>query len=307
MATKVDIVSGFLGAGKTTLINKLLDELAGEERVAVIENEVGEIGIDGQILERNGIQVREVTNGCICCTLFGDFVTSLRDLLDQYELDRIIVEPTGVGRLSDVIKACTTAGQYHELQYNILATVVDCSKWGAFSTTFGDFFKDQVGGADVVFLSRVAASEKALIEHVVRDVARLNPGAQIISSCWESAAGGVVAMAEQGRADPAQWASQMATQNIDFESWSVETGSEFTAADLQHRLAMLENSNKAGDVVRGKGVVRAGAGRWLRFDYLPGEITVRPCAGSDRGRIVMIGSSINATALAALFESGDPE
>ena len=304
VATKVDIISGFLGAGKTTLINKLLVEIGERERVAVVENEVGEIGIDGQVLASSGIEVREITKGCICCTLFGDFVSSLRELLDTYELDRIIVEPTGIGRLSDVIKACQAVRSHHALQFNIIATVVDCSKWEAFSTTFGDFFRDQVRGAGVVFLSRVANAESALVDRVSREVASMNPVAEIVATCWEAASGGLVELAERGSVDPASWAALTETVNVDVETWCAETNTAFGLADLRERLKALDDRESCGDVIRGKGIVKTTDDKWVLFDYLPGEINLREVEHQGDGKIVIIGPSIKPAGLHELFIEG---
>lgn len=305
LATRIDIVSGFLGAGKTTLINKLLVEIGDAERVAVVENEVGEIGIDGEVLGRSCVEVREVTNGCICCTLFGDFVSALRELLDNYELDRIIVEPTGIGQLSDVIRACSTVKQHYPLRFNILATVVDCSKWDAFSTTFGDFFRDQVGVAHVVFLSRVTGADPETIERVRQGVLRINPIARIVASPWESRSNGLVEIAEQGDADPTLWATNVGDGGVrgttDFQTWCAATDSIYDVADLRRRLQALDSRGDYGNVVRGKGVVRTTDAKWILFDYLPGEINLRQVDHDGDGKIVIIGPSVRTSRLRQLF------
>ena len=141
---KVDIISGFLGAGKTTLIKKLIQDAFKGEQVVLIENEFGEIGIDGGFLKEAGIQVNELNSGCICCSLVGDFGEALKQVVDQYHPDRIVIEPTGVGKLSDVIKAIQKAAEHVDLQLNSATTVVDVTKAKVYMRNFGEFFLNQI-------------------------------------------------------------------------------------------------------------------------------------------------------------------
>ena len=152
--TKVDIISGFLGAGKTTLISKLLKEALPDEQVVLIENEFGEIGIDGGFLKDSGVEIREMNSGCICCSLVGDFGTSLKEVVDKYHPDRIIIEPSGVGKLSDVIKAVKDLHIENEIRLNSASTVADASKVKMYMKNFGEFFNNQIEHAGTIILSR---------------------------------------------------------------------------------------------------------------------------------------------------------
>lgn len=152
--TKVDVVSGFLGAGKTTLIKKLLKEAYQGEQVVLIENEFGEIGIDGGFLQEAGIEIKEMNQGCICCSLIGDFGTALHEVLDKYQPDRIIIEPSGVGKLSDVVKAIQNAELGDQVVLNSAVAVVDASKCKIYIKNFGEFFVNQVEHAGTIILSR---------------------------------------------------------------------------------------------------------------------------------------------------------
>ena len=152
--TKIDIVSGFLGAGKTTLIRKLLKEALAGSQVVLIENEFGEIGIDGGFLKESGIQIREMNSGCICCSLVGDFGTSLKEVLSTYHPERILIEPSGVGKLSDVMKAVQNAGLGTEVELNSAVAVVDAAKCKMYLKNFGEFFVNQIEYAGTVLLSR---------------------------------------------------------------------------------------------------------------------------------------------------------
>ena len=154
MATKIDIISGFLGAGKTTLIKKLLKEAYADEQVVLIENEFGEIGIDGGFLKEAGIEIREMNSGCICCSLVGDFGTSLKEVVDKYHPDRILIEPSGVGKLSDVIKAVQGVQGDVDIVLNSYTTVVDAKKCKMYMRNFGEFFNNQVEYAGAIIMSR---------------------------------------------------------------------------------------------------------------------------------------------------------
>ena len=152
--TKIDIISGFLGAGKTTLIKKLLSEALKGQQVVLIENEFGEIGIDGGFLKESGIEIREMNSGCICCSLVGDFGTSLKEVIDTYHPDRIVIEPSGVGKLSDVIKAVKNVKTDCEISLNSYTTVVDVNKCKMYMRNFGEFFENQLEYAKTIILSR---------------------------------------------------------------------------------------------------------------------------------------------------------
>ena len=152
--TKIDIVSGFLGEGKTTFIQKMLKEVLNKEKVVLIENEFGEIGIDGGFLKEAGIEIKEMNSGCICCSLVGDFGTALHDVIEQYHPDRIIIEPSGVGKLSDVMKAISDAGLGSDVELNSAVAVVDASKAKMYIKNFGEFFNNQIEHAGTIVLSR---------------------------------------------------------------------------------------------------------------------------------------------------------
>jgi G3E family GTPase len=188
--TKVDIISGFLGAGKTTLIKKLLKEALQGEKVVLIENEFGEIGIDGGFLKEAGIQITEMNSGCICCSLVGDFGTALKDVLTKFKPDRIVIEPSGVGKLSDVRKAVLRVQEEEpELQLNSLTTVADAHKCKMYMKNFGEFYNNQVETAQTIVLSRTGDIDQNKIEEVVAMLREKNPNATIITTDWEAIRG----------------------------------------------------------------------------------------------------------------------
>lgn len=190
--TKVDIVSGFLGAGKTTLIKKLIAEAFTGEKLVLIENEFGEIGIDGGFLKDAGIEITEMNSGCICCSLVGDFGTALKQVLTDYAPDRIIIEPSGVGKLSDVIKAVQGVAENAELELDSFVTVADATKSKMYMKNFGEFFNNQIESASTIILSRTQKMSQDKLEAVVDLLKEHNEKAAIITTPWDDLDGSVI-------------------------------------------------------------------------------------------------------------------
>ena len=180
--TKIDIISGFLGAGKTTFIKQLLKEAISGEKVVLIENEFGEIGIDGGFLKDSGIEIREMNSGCICCSLVGDFGKSLSEVLTKYKPDRIIIEPSGVGKLSDVMKAVIDVSADMDVALNSAVTIVDAAKCKMYMKNFGEFFNNQIENAGTVVLSRTDITDTAKIQKDVEMIREKNPKAAIVTT-----------------------------------------------------------------------------------------------------------------------------
>ena len=187
--TKIDIISGFLGAGKTTLISKLLKESLKDEKVVLIENEYGEIGIDGGFLQNSGIEIKEMNSGCICCSLAGDFETSLKEVIETYHPDRIIIEPSGVGKLSDVMAAVTNLHMDDEIVLNSASTVADASKVKVYMKNFGEFFNNQIEHAGTIVLSRTQNVSKDKLDKAIEMIREKNPKATIITTPWDDITG----------------------------------------------------------------------------------------------------------------------
>ena len=177
---KVDIISGFLGAGKTTLIQKLFSDCFGKEKIVLIENEFGEIGIDGSFLKESGVEIKEINSGCICCSLVGDFTSSMKEVVDKFAPDRIIIEPSGVGKLSDIIRAVEKTGL--DLKINIVATVADAGKCKMYYKNFGEFYNDQVKEANTVVLSKTDKLSDEKIKAAAELIRSINPKATIITT-----------------------------------------------------------------------------------------------------------------------------
>ena len=183
--TKVDIISGFLGAGKTTFIKKLLSDVWAGEKLVLIENEFGEIGIDGGFLKDAGIEITEMNSGCICCTLVGDFSKALVKVLDEYHPDRVIIEPSGVGKLSDVARAIEAVEKDADIEIDGRITVVDGKKAKMYMKNFGEFFKDQVEHASTIVVSRTQMMTDEKVEECVHTLREENAEATIISTPWD--------------------------------------------------------------------------------------------------------------------------
>ena len=191
--TKIDIISGFLGAGKTTLIKKLLKEALNGQKVVLIENEFGEIGIDGGFLKDAGIQITEMNSGCICCSLVGDFGKALEEVLDTYHPERIIIEPSGVGKLSDVIAAVRKVAEKNsEVEMNSFVTVADASKCKMYMKNFGEFYNNQIESASAVILSRTQNVKEERLDACVKLIREHNKEARIITTPWEQLTGGQI-------------------------------------------------------------------------------------------------------------------
>ena len=197
--TKIDIFSGFLGAGKTTLIKKLIKEAFSGEKLVLIENEFGEIGIDGGFLKEAGIQITEMNSGCICCSLVGDFGKALEKVLEQYAPDRILIEPSGVGKLSDVIRAVQRVGEHADILLNSFTTVADASKCRVYMKNFGEFYDDQISHANTIILSRTQKLDETKLEAAAALLKEKNGTATIITTPWDELDGGQILAAMERR------------------------------------------------------------------------------------------------------------
>ena len=330
--TKIDIVSGFLGAGKTTLIKKLLSEVFAGTKVVLIENEFGEIGIDGGFLKESGIEIREMNAGCICCSLVGDFGTSLKEVMETYAPERILIEPSGVGKLSDVMRAINDASEHTQMHLNSAVAVVDASKCKVYLKNFGEFFDNQIAYAGTIILSRTDKISQEKIDECVELLRALNKDATIITTPISQLDGKMILDTIEGTADlQKQLLEEVLASDEEedehehhhdedeeehehhhhhhghdadevFGSWGMETPSRFTADEIRGILKELENEEKYGYVLRSKGMVPAPDGTWIHFDYVPEESEVRTGAPDVTGKICVIGAKLDEAALEKLFK-----
>ena len=306
---KIDIISGFLGAGKTTLIKKLLKDGFQGEQVVLIENEFGEIGIDGGFLKEAGIQIREMNSGCICCSLVGDFGTSLKEVVTKYNPDRILIEPSGVGKLSDVIKAVQGVQDEVDIKLNSYTTVVDAKKCKMYMKNFGEFFDNQIQYAGAIIMSRTDIASEKKVQESLELLRSLNKDAAIITTPIENLDGKkLVEVMEH----PVSLEQEMLEEEHEhhhhhhhhadevFISWGVETPQKYTLDEIEELLGQL-NGGIYGAVLRAKGIVEGEDGRWIHFDFVPGEQNVRYGAAATIGRLCVIGSGLKEDKLQELF------
>lgn len=299
--TKIDIISGFLGAGKTTLIKKLLEEGFKGEKVVLIENEFGEIGIDGTLLKDYGIEIREMNSGCICCTISGDFSLALKEMLKIYHPDRIIIEPSGVGKLSDVLAGCRPFTKKGHAILNMCITVIDGTKYKMYLKNFAEFYKDQIKNAGTVILSRTRSMKPDAVEYIIKDVNKYNDKASLVTTDWDLLDGSkIIELAEGGKTSYEKLVkSEHHHADEVFSVWGVETVRHYPEKKLREILNGL--SHMQGTILRAKGIINAEEGKWLQFDYVPGEITINESAPDYTGRICVIGEKIDKAGLKKLF------
>ena len=342
--TKIDVFSGFLGAGKTTLIKKLLSEAYCGEKVVLIENEFGEIGIDGGFLKEAGIEITEMNSGCICCSLVGDFTEALTKVLEEYKPDRIIIEPSGVGKLSDIIKAVKKVNS-PDAVLNCFTTVADAGKCKMYMKNFGEFYNDQVRNASTIVLSHTDVAKESKIEESVSLIKEHNSEAVIITTPWDQLSGKEMLDAIEHRNTLADDLKALEKEAHDhkhhhhdhdehcecschdhehhhdhdehcncgchdhghhhadevFVSVGIETARKFTKEELTEAFESFDENSELGMILRAKGIVECKCGKWLHFDYVPGEFEIRDGSAGVIGRICVIGSGLDKEKIKALF------
>lgn len=328
--TKIEIISGFLGAGKTTLIKKMLKEAFEGEKIVLIENEFGEIGIDGGFLKEAGVQITEMNSGCICCSLVGDFGTALKEVIETYAPDRILIEPSGVGKLSDVTKAVQGVAAHEPVELNSSVTVVDGQKCRMYMKNFGEFFNNQVENAGTIVISRTQKMSEEKLNACVKMLKEKNPKATIITTPWDELKGEQIlsAMQHQDLILKEELEEQMHHHEHEhgddctcgchdhdhdhhehhhhhadevFSSWGKETPHKYSEEELREILQKLSDDDECGIILRAKGIVPCTDGSWLHFDMVPEELEVRHGEADYTGRLCVIGSHLNEDGLTKLF------
>ena len=339
--TKIDIFSGFLGAGKTTLIKKMIAESYKGQKLVLIENEFGEIGIDGGFLQDSGIIITEMNSGCICCSMVGDFGKALKKVIAEYHPDRILIEPSGVGKLSDVIAAVSKVTN-DEVTLGYTVAVADAGKVKVYMKNFGEFYNNQIETASTIILSRTDSIPQSKLDAAVAMLREHNSVATIVTTPWGELTGEQLIEALEGKASVAAELAKMEMERLAeedeeeehhcchhhhddededehahhhhhhhphghdadevFISWGEETHKKFTKAEIERILKALEDADTYGIVLRAKGYVANAEGeKWIHFDYVPGEPDIRDGGAMVTGRICVIGSKLNEEAVAALF------
>ena len=338
--TKIDIYSGFLGAGKTTLIKKMISESYRGQKLVLIENEFGQIGIDGGFLQESGINITEMNSGCICCSLVGDFGNALTQVISEYDPDRIIIEPSGVGKLSDVIAAVRKVTN-DDVTLGYTVAVVDAGKVKVYMKNFGEFYNNQIETASTIILSRTDAISQQKLDAAIAMLREHNNTATIVTTPWDVLTGAQLIEAMEGQGGVAAELAKLESEHHEhhhhdgecccghdhhdhhehhhhdgecgcghdhhhhhadevFTSWGVETAKKFTADHIEAVLRKLD-SREFGFVLRAKGIVPAEDGSWIHFDYVPGESNVRSGCAAITGKLCVIGSELDEADIAELF------
>ncbi len=390
---KIDIFSGFLGAGKTTLIKKLIKEAYAGEKLVLIENEFGEIGIDGGFLRDAGIEISEMNSGCICCSLVGDFAKSLTEVIERFTPDRILIEPSGVGKLSDVIRAVRDLGS-DKIELGSFTTVVDANKAKIYMKNFGEFFNNQVEHASSIILSHTDGISEEKLENCISLLREHNADATIIATPWSQLDGAAILNAMENKNTLQDELKKLSEERHHehehhhehgeecccghhhdhehehhhehgeecccghhhdhehehhhehgeecccghhhehehehhhelgeecccghhhdhehhhghghhadevFTSWGKETSKKYTQDELRTALDALSERTELGMVLRAKGILPSHDGKWIHFDYIPGEADIREGAPDIIGRICVIGAELDEEAIASLF------
>ena len=331
--TKIDIFSGFLGAGKTTLIKKLIKEAYSTEKLVLIENEFGEIGIDGGFLQDAGIEITEMNSGCICCSLVGDFSKALVKVLDEFHPDRVIIEPSGVGKLSDVIKAVKSV-EREDTELNCFTTVADVNKCKMYMKNFGEFYNDQIANASAIVLSHTDLAKAEKIEAAVELIRQHNATATIVTTPWDKLDGKDILAAMEKKDTLENALHELEEEHKHhkhhhehhhhdhdehcecgchdhehhhhhadevFSSFGCETTKKFTVKEIESVLEAFAEDDSFGMVLRAKGIVEGEDGNWIHFDYVPAEPNVRYGTAGVIGRLCVIGSGIDNDKIKEIF------
>lgn len=317
MSTEIFVISGFLGAGKTTLIQKLLKEAFHNEKIVLIENDFGDISVDAALLKSGGIEVREMNSGCICCSLSGDFIKALKELLNRFQPDKIIIEPSGVGKLSDIMKACSDPRILPLAEVKAKITIADVKRCKMYLDNFGEFFEDQIKNADTVLLSRTEEFPDKI--NAAREMIKeLNPHAAIFSKPWDQINGAQILQGhhvhtngctcgchgahghsnhQHSHDHNCSCGHNHAAEDI-FDTVTIRTNQVFSMEDLKARVSTMEKGSK-GTILRAKGIVR-GPGGYINLQYLPGDIKMTECTAKG-DMLCIIGRDLNRQELCTLF------
>ncbi|MDD6310597.1 MAG: GTP-binding protein [Firmicutes bacterium] len=318
--TKIDIFSGFLGAGKTTLIRKLLADGYDKEKIVLIENEFGEIGIDRGFLSDAGVEITEMNSGCICCTLVGDFAEAMKKVIAEYAPDRIIIEPSGVGKLSDVAKA---AAGVEGVQIDSMVAVVDPRKCRMYMENFGEFYSDQIESAGTIVVSHGDNVDDDTLAEAFDIIKEHNADAPVVATAWDALSGSQI-MAEF---KPGKEYAPKHDHGTDctcgchdhdhdhdhdhhhhghdhhhadeiFDSVGIETIRKFTEEDIA---GILEGFEAKPNILRAKGMVQSKNGGWIFFDYVPGTKDIREGSAQTVGKACVIGTGLDEAEIKGVF------
>lgn len=295
--TKIIIVSGFLGSGKTTFIKKLINDIDDTTKMAIIENEFGEVGIDGEVFKKYGMNVKEINSGCICCSVAGDFKSSILEMRKDYNPDLIIIEPSGVAKLSEIEGICNSNRE--EFYISCKIDIIDPFLYEAYSINFGDFYNDQIKNADVILFSRVSRflNSGDRLDDIKNDILSKNKNANIILNEWNDIDSYKLLGIQNESKDMLRSSISLDvfnygihSNNNDFETVSLHVDKIFTKESLQEYLSSLFNEKNDREILRLKGFALPN----FEFSCVPGEINIYEVDSVDETVFVLIGKNINS-------------
>ncbi len=300
---KIDIISGFLGSGKTTLVKKLL-QVHQNEKVVLIENEFGDIGIDGELVERDGFEVFEISSGCICCIMQKDFVHLLNRIVKEFQPERIIIEPTGISILSEIIDILRKPEFATLFQINSLVTVVDSVNYLKQFEVFGEFFEDQISNASVLILSKSQCVDSQTLAKISKSLRELNQDAEIINKNWdvltpEELKELLDMQANLDLSDILHTDFKPCSEN-EFDALALKTSRSYSQEELEQILSLLSQP-QYGQVLRGKGFLKSSQGFW-DFSYTNGQFTVTESKFKSSSKLCLIGKNLREQEIRDLFK-----
>lgn len=312
MSVRVDIFSGFLGAGKTMLIKKLLTEKAYGKNTVIIENEFGEVGIDGEILKECNIEIKEINSGCICCQVSGNFGEALIEIVNKYCPDNLIIEPSGVAKLSEILNILKEIRFQNKLEVRNIFTLVDIRNYEMYLKNFKEFYDDQIRKANKIVLSRSQLVDEIKIQATIKSLQKLNSRADIIFKPWDklNAKSFFIGDNVQSKQDISLIKSNTnmvlrKDANHDakeiFESYPIDIMKNVNIDEIKKKFEIIDNNGEFGNVIRAKGVIMGTDGLYYQFDYVPKEFKSRIIKWSNLKVISVIGSKLNKKELVKLF------
>ena len=316
MKITVDIFSGFLGAGKTMLIKKLLLEEAYNKNTVIIENEFGEVSIDGEILRESNIEVKEINSGCICCQVSGKFDEAVLEVINKYKPESIIIEPSGVAKLSEITNILTNIKFSHMLEIRNIFTLVDIRNYENYMKNFKEFYLNQIKNAGKIVLSRTQFESREYVETIIKSIRMNNSNAEIIYRPWDelkasdfmkesaktSKSSKIIKTIQNGSSKLKKEYKHTHKADDIFESYPITMNKLMSADELKSKFQFMAQSHIYGRIIRAKGIIENDKGRYYQFDYVPAEFKIREIKWSNKKVISIIGSDLNKKSLNELFK-----
>lgn len=317
MKAVVDIFSGFLGAGKTMLIKKLLRENAYSKNTVIIENEFGEVGIDGEILKEANINIKEINSGCICCQVSGNFGDAVMEVIKKYEPENIIIEPSGVAKLSEILRILEGIKFQHMLEIRNIFTLIDIQNYDMYLENFKEFYENQIKNANKIVISRTQYCDKKKINRTVESLRNINKKLEVIYKPWDQLSytdffgvnsvkinrnnisfgkfGSMINKTAHLKKEVNHYADEI------FESYPIDLVKDLKLEELKKKFVYISDEKKYGNIIRAKGVMKDPSGVYFQFDYVPNEFKAREIKWSNKKVVSIIGSNLNRRELEKLF------